>query len=151
MYDGTYQSYAFNLSIWALNILVMIISLTCLLISDPIVYSDSEAYQEYMQMRKQAELNLNKVSEQYSCDYNSLFFFKQIQGNRKIAVLELFRCLEIFGRPILTSRKKLWASLMWQIIRQFLHQFKVVVLLKKWNNAVFKNVYDSKCLFCFVK
>lgn len=61
-----------------------------------------------------------------------------------MAVLELSRCLEIFGRPILTSRKKLWASLIWQIIRQFLHQFKVVVLLKKWNNAVFKNVYDTK-------
>jgi len=70
--------------------------------------------------------------------------FKQIQGNRKIAVLELSRCLEIFGRPILTSHKKLWASLIWQIIRQFLHQFKVVVLLKKWNNAVFKNVYDTE-------
>ncbi|XP_022182319.1 sterol regulatory element-binding protein 2-like isoform X1 [Myzus persicae] len=124
MDDGTYQSYAFSLSIWALNILMMIISLTCLLISDPIIYSDSETYQEYLQMRKQAEDNLNK-------------------GNRKIAVLELSRCLEIFGRPILTSRKKLWASLIWQIIRQFLHQFKVVVLLKKWNNAAFKNVTNK--------
>ncbi|XP_060866530.1 sterol regulatory element-binding protein 2-like isoform X2 [Metopolophium dirhodum] len=124
MDDGTYQSYAFSLSIWTLNILMMIISLTCLLISDPMIYSDSEAYQEYMQMRKQAEDNL-------------------IKGNRKMAVLELSRCLEIFGRPILTSRKKLWASLIWQIIRQFLHQFKVVVLLKKWNNAVFKNVTNK--------
>ncbi|XP_050057621.1 sterol regulatory element-binding protein 2-like isoform X2 [Aphis gossypii] len=121
MDDGTYQSYAFSLSVWALNILVMILSLTCLLINDPIIYSDSEAYQEYIKIRKQAEDNLNK-------------------GNRKIAVLELSRCLEIFGRPVLTSRKKLWASLIWQIIRQFFHQFKVVVLLKKWNNAVFKNV-----------
>jgi len=61
-----------------------------------------------------------------------------------MAVLELSKCLEIFGRPISTSRKKLWASLIWQIIRQFLHQFKVVVLLKKWTNAIFKNVYDTK-------
>lgn len=63
MDEGTYQSYAFSLSIWTLNILMMIISLTCLLISDPMIYSDSEAYQEYMQMRKQAEDNLIKVSK----------------------------------------------------------------------------------------
>jgi len=62
---GTYQSYAFSLSVWALNILVMIISLTCLLINDPIIYSDSEAYQEYIKIRKQAEDNLNKVSGKY--------------------------------------------------------------------------------------
>jgi len=71
MDDKTYQSYAFSLSIWALNILMMIISLTCLLISDPMIYSDSEAYQEYMQIRKQAEDNLIKVSEKYFCYYNS--------------------------------------------------------------------------------
>lgn len=65
MDDGTYQNYAFSLSVWALNILVMIISLTCLLINDPIIYSDSEAYQEYIKIRKQAEDNLNKVSEKY--------------------------------------------------------------------------------------
>jgi len=65
MDDGTYQSYAFSLSIWALNILMMIISLTCLIISDPVIYSDSETYQEYMQIRKQAEDNLNKVSEKF--------------------------------------------------------------------------------------
>lgn len=56
-----YQSYAFTISVWALNILVMIISLTCLLISDPIIYSDSESYKDYLQMRKQAEDNLYKV------------------------------------------------------------------------------------------
>jgi len=72
--DATYQNYAFSLSIWALNILVMIISLTCLLISDPMIYSDSETYQEYVKMRKQAEDNLNKVSKKYFCYYNSLFF-----------------------------------------------------------------------------
>jgi len=65
MDDGIYQSYAFSLSVWALNILVMIISLTCLLINDPIIYSDSEAYREYIKIRKQAEDNLNKVSEKY--------------------------------------------------------------------------------------
>jgi hypothetical protein len=65
--DGTYQSYAFSLSVWTLNILVMIISLTCLLINDPIIYSDSEAYQEYIKIRKQAEDNLNKVSDTYIC------------------------------------------------------------------------------------
>jgi len=74
MDDGTYQSYVFSLSVWALNILVMIISLTCLLVNDPIIYSDSEVYQEYMQMRKQAENNLNKVSEKLFCCYNSSFF-----------------------------------------------------------------------------
>lgn len=57
----TYQAYAFTLSVWALNILLMIISLTCLLISDPIIYSDSESYKDYIQMRKQAEDNLYKV------------------------------------------------------------------------------------------
>lgn len=74
MDDGTYQSYAFSLSIWTLNILMMIISLTCLLISDPMIYSDSEAYQEYMQMRKLAEDNLIKVSEKYFCYFNSSLF-----------------------------------------------------------------------------
>lgn len=138
----TYQTYAFTLSVWALNILVMIISLTCLLISDPIIYSDSEAYKDYLQMRKKAEDNLYKVIKKRICFYNFIItngFINILQGNRKIAVLELSKCLEIFGRPIWTSRKKLWASLIWQIIRQFLHQFKAVVLLKKWNNAIFKN------------
>jgi len=74
--DGTYQSYAFSLSIWTLNILMMIISLTCLLISDPMIYSDSEAYQEYMQIRKQAEDNLIKVSKKYFCYKISLKFKK---------------------------------------------------------------------------
>jgi len=74
MDDGTYQSYAFSLSIWTLNILMMIISLTCLLISDPMIYSDSEAYQEYMRMRKQAEDNLIKVRKKYFCYYNSSLF-----------------------------------------------------------------------------
>lgn len=58
---GTYQTYIFTLSIWALNILVMIISLTCLLINDPIIYSDSENYKDYIQLKKQAEENLYKV------------------------------------------------------------------------------------------
>lgn len=39
----------------------MIISLTCLLVNDPVIYSDSEAYKDYVQMRKKAEDNLNKV------------------------------------------------------------------------------------------
>lgn len=59
----TYQTYAFTISVWALNILVMIISLTCLLISDPIIYSDSEAYTNYLQIRKKAEDNLHKVNK----------------------------------------------------------------------------------------
>jgi len=67
MDDGVYQSYAFSLSIWALNILMMIISLICLLSSDPMIYSDSETYQKYIQIRKQAEDNLNKVCEKYFC------------------------------------------------------------------------------------
>lgn len=62
MDNDTYQTYAFTLSVWALNILVMIISLTCLLIIDPIIYSDSEIYKDYKQMRKQAEENLYKVN-----------------------------------------------------------------------------------------
>lgn len=41
----------------------MIISLTCLLISDPIMYSDSEAYNDYLLIRKNAEDNLYKVIE----------------------------------------------------------------------------------------
>jgi len=61
MDTDTYQTYAFTLSIWVLNIIAMIISLTCLLISDPIIYSDSEAYKEYVQVRKNAEDNLQKV------------------------------------------------------------------------------------------
>lgn len=56
-----YQTYALTLSVWALNILIMIISLTCLLVNDPVIYSDSEAYKEYIQMRKKAEDNLSKV------------------------------------------------------------------------------------------
>lgn len=129
----------------------MILSLTCLLISDPLIHSDSEAYQEYMQVRKKAEDNLNKVLLKklivvYNSIENLLQFCAQFQGNRKNAVLELFRCLEIVGQPIWTSRKKLWASLIWQIIRQFLHQFKAVVLLKKWNNTIFKNSYVAKYL-----
>lgn len=61
MDNDTYHGYAFTVSVWALNVLVMIISMTCLLISDPIIYSDSEAYKDYMQLRKQAENNLKKV------------------------------------------------------------------------------------------
>lgn len=41
----------------------MIISLTCLLIRDPIVYSDSEMYNDYKELRKQAEENLYKVNK----------------------------------------------------------------------------------------
>lgn len=59
--DSHYQMYALTLSVWALNILIMIISLTCLLVNDPVIYSDSEAYKDYVQMRKKAEDNLNKV------------------------------------------------------------------------------------------
>uniref|UniRef100_A0A2S2QJM6 Sterol regulatory element-binding protein 2 n=1 Tax=Sipha flava TaxID=143950 RepID=A0A2S2QJM6_9HEMI len=120
MDTDTYQTYAFTLSVWALNILLMIISLTCLLIDDPIIYSDSENYKDYIQLKKQAEENLYK-------------------GNKKLAVLEFSKCLEMLGRPILTSRKKIWTSLIWQIIRQFLHQFKIIILLKKWNNSIFYN------------
>jgi len=117
----------------------MIISLTCLLISDPIIYSDSEAYKDYIQMRKQAEDSLYKVIIILICFSIIInYFLGNLQGNKKIAALEFSKCLEIFGRPIWTSRKKLWASLIWQIIRQFLHQFKTFVLLKKWNNAIFK-------------
>lgn len=61
MDTGSYQDYAFTLSVWVLNILVMIISLTCLLINDPIIYSDSENYQDYIRLKKRAEENLNKV------------------------------------------------------------------------------------------
>lgn len=61
MDTDSYQTYAFTMSVWVFNFLVMIISLTCLLISDPIIYSDSEAYKDYMLMRKQAEDNLYKV------------------------------------------------------------------------------------------
>lgn len=60
-----YQTYAITLSVWVLNIIIMIISLTFLLISDPIIYSDSEAYRDYIQMRKQAEDSLNKVIDVY--------------------------------------------------------------------------------------
>lgn len=59
--DSHYQIYVLTLSVWALNILIMIISLTCLLVNDPVIYSDSEAYREYVEMRKKAEDNLNKV------------------------------------------------------------------------------------------
>ncbi|XP_050529343.1 sterol regulatory element-binding protein 2-like [Daktulosphaira vitifoliae] len=110
----------FNIAIWTLNISIMCISLICLLNNDPIVYSDSEAYQDYTQRRKNAKINLQK-------------------GNKKMAVHELTKCLEIFDRPLWTSRKKLWASLLWQIIRQFLHQFKLFILVKKWCSSIFEN------------
>lgn len=58
----TYQTYAFTIFVWALNFLIIIISLTCLLINDPIIYLDSEAYKEYLLVRKKAEENLNKVT-----------------------------------------------------------------------------------------
>lgn len=73
------------------------------------------------------------------------WFSNYLQGNKKVAVLELSKCLEMFGRPIWTSRKKLWASLIWQIIRQILHHFKAIMLLKKWSNALFNQSYGIKC------
>jgi hypothetical protein len=156
MDTDTYQTYAFTLSVWALNILLMIISLTCLLIDDPIIYSDSENYKDYIQLKKQAEENLYKVVAKYNIyiyiyTYIVLLLFNQyfnnLQGNKKLAVLEFSKCLEMLGRPILTSRKKIWTSLIWQIIRQFLHQFKIIILLKKWNNSIFYNEYDTVLFF----
>ncbi|XP_050443452.1 sterol regulatory element-binding protein 2-like [Adelges cooleyi] len=114
------QNYMLTIAIWALNILGTVICLIFLLNNDPVVYSDSEIYRDYIQRRKLAENYLSK-------------------GNRKLAVHELIKCLDIFGRPLWTSRKKLWASLVWQIIRQFLHQFKGVLLLKKFNTSIFGN------------
>lgn len=64
-----YQTYAFTFSVWMFNILVMIISLTCLLISDPIIYSDSEAYNDYVQVRKRAENSFLKVIKIKKCLY----------------------------------------------------------------------------------
>lgn len=66
MDTGIYQMYAFTLLVWVLNILVMIISLTCLLINDPIIYSDSENYKDYIQLKKRAEENLYKVIAKYN-------------------------------------------------------------------------------------
>lgn len=63
MGTDAYQTYVFTLSVWALNILIMIIGLTLLLIRDPIIYSDSEIYQDYKQLRKQAEENLFNVNK----------------------------------------------------------------------------------------
>lgn len=91
----TYQTYAFTLSVWALNILVIIISLTCLLISDPIIYSDSEAYKDYLQMRKKAENNLFKVIEKKKYFYNFIIKNGFINICREIEKLQFLSSLNV--------------------------------------------------------
>jgi len=71
----------------------MIISLTCLLINDPIIYSDSEAYKEYVQVRKKAEENLTKVTIIIESKYTLINFFSNIY--REIKKLPYLNSLDV--------------------------------------------------------
>lgn len=115
-----WQNIGLSLSMWLLNIFLLLICLIKILIyGDPILPSSSnETFQKH---KKHVEVEYGK-------------------GNGSGAYRELIRCLQSYGQFLPTTKRECFFATSWQFIRMILHQLWIGKFLSRKAGGLFCSV-----------
>lgn len=100
----TWQKFSTSLVLWTVNLAVLFCCLVKLLVyGDPVLSSQTQAFEEYWKHKKRAELEFSK-------------------GASSSAYTEYLLCLKIFGISLPASRFEAFIATSWQFVRLFFHR-----------------------------